>query len=47
MEDGGYLDEILEFNPSTEKWSLVDRMMSARCYHAVSGIATEDIIKYC
>merc|ERR1712066_235474 len=45
--DGSYFDEILEFKTSTGTWSLVDRMMSVRYYHAVSVISTEDIDMYC
>ena len=41
------MDEILEFKPSTREWSLVDRMMTARSYHAVSVISTDDINMYC
>merc|ERR1712183_638368 len=38
---GGYnygtdYDEILEFAPLTGQWKLVDRMIQARQYHAVS-----------
>ena len=39
---GGYTssssDEILEFDPLTGQWKLVDRMIRARIYHAVSVI---------
>ena len=46
-DDGNYYDEILEFKPSTGTWSLVDRMKSARFFHAVSIISTEDIDMFC
>ena len=42
---GGYDDsnfvEILEFNPLTEKWELVDRMIYARDNHAVSVVTID------
>ena len=41
--DGGYLDSILEFEPSTRKWSVVDQMMSARYDNAVSVISNISI----
>jgi len=41
--DYNYYDEILEFKPCEGKWSLVDRMMSARTVHAVSVMTTEKI----
>ena len=34
-------DEILEFDPLTGQWELVDRMIQARAYHAVSVINFE------
>ena len=34
----GGSDEILEFDPITKQWKLVDRMIKARAYHAVSVI---------
>ena len=33
-----YLDDILEFDPSSGQWRLVDRMVQARSQHAVSII---------
>ena len=45
--DNSYYDDILEYDPSTGEWSLVDQMMSARTFHAVSVISTEEINKYC
>ena len=38
---GSYSDEILEFDPLTGQWELVDRMIQAREYHAVSVINFE------
>ena len=40
-------NEILEFRPDTEDWSLAGRMLEARDYHAVSTINFEDVKKYC
>ena len=37
-DDGSYYDEILEFDPLTGEWKLVDRMIQARGAHAVSTI---------
>ena len=34
-------DEILEFDPLTGQWELVDRMIQARWYHAVSEVTIE------
>ena len=45
--DWNYYDDILEYEPSTGEWSLVDQMMRARSGHAVSVISTEKITKYC
>lgn len=36
-----YYDEILEFDPLTGQWELVDRMIQARYYHAVSAVTIE------
>ena len=36
-----YYDEILEFDPLTGQWELVDRMIQARYLHAVSVINFE------
>ena len=33
-----YYDDILEFDPLTGQWQLVDRMIQARGFHAVSVI---------
>ena len=40
-------DEILEFRPDTEDWSLAGRMLEDRDGHAVSTINFEDVQKYC
>ena len=40
-------DEILEFRPDTEDWSLAGNMVEARAYPAVSTINFEDVQKYC
>ena len=39
--DGSYSDEILEFDPLTGQWKLVDRMIQARVFHAVTVINFE------
>ena len=44
--DGAY-DEILEFRPDTEDWSLAGHMLEARRDHAVSTINREDVYLYC
>ena len=36
-----YYDEILEFDPLTGQWKLVDRMIQARYDHALSVINFE------
>ena len=45
--DGEYLDEILEFDVLTGEWELVDRMMEAREWHAVSGIDFNLVRDFC
>ena len=45
--DGSYSDEILEFDPLTEQWKLVDRMKKARSYHAVSVIEYGEVEQFC
>ena len=37
-----YYDDILEFDPLTGQWKLVDRMIQARQYHAVSVVDFEE-----
>ena len=45
--DGYYTDEILEFRPDTEEWSLAGHMLEARRDHAVSTINRGDVYLYC
>ena len=42
-----YLDEILEFSPTSGEWTVLDNMMEARYYHAVSVISSNQIMNYC
>jgi len=49
---GGYdgssnSDDILEFDPLTEQWELVDRMIQARSHHAVSIINYSEVAGIC
>ena len=39
--DGSFLSEILEFDPLTGQWKLVDSMIHVRYYHAVSVLDFE------
>ena len=41
MEVGTYFDDILEFDPLTGQWKLVDRMKHARGYHAMGVVSGE------
>ena len=43
----GLLDEIIEYEPSTGEWSLVEQMFIPRESHAVSIISAEDIQQFC
>ena len=45
--DGDYLDEIVEFSPTSGEWTVLDNMMEARGYHAVSVISSNQIMNYC
>ena len=36
-------DEILEFDPLTGQWKLVDRMIQARYFHAISVVNVEGL----
>ena len=45
--DGAYRDEILEFHPDTEDWSLAGHMTRATSGHAVSTINFEDVQDFC
>ena len=40
-DNSSYSDEILEFDPLTGQWELVDRMLQSRTWHAVSVINFE------
>ena len=42
-----YYDDILEFDPLTGQWELVDRMIQARWYHAVSVIKYSEVDQFC
>ena len=42
-----YLDEIMEFSPTSGEWTVVDNMIEARYYHAVSVIKADDVIQFC
>ena len=51
---GGYegqfediVNEIVEFSPTSGEWTVLDNMMEARRYHAVSVISTNQIMNYC
>ena len=45
--DGDYLDEIVEFSPTSGEWTVVDNMIEARYYHAVSVIKADSVIQFC
>ena len=45
--DGDYLDEIVEFSPTSGKWTVVDNMMKARRRHAVSVIKSDNVEGFC
>ena len=45
--DGDYLDDIVEFSPSTGKWSLLGNMMKTRGYHAVSVVSSDNFQQFC
>ena len=45
--DGDVLDEIVEFSPTSGEWTVVDNMMEAREYHAVSVIKADNVIQFC
>ena len=46
-DDGDYLEEILEFSPTSGEWTVVDNMMEARSDHAVSVIKANNVIQFC
>ena len=39
--------EILEFDPLTEQWKLVNRMIQAREHHAVSVLKYSEVVQFC
>ena len=45
--DGDILDEIVEFSPTSGEWTVLDNMMEARAFHAVSVISSEDVQQFC
>ena len=45
--DGDYLDEIVEFSPTSGEWTVVDNMMKARDFHAISVIKADNVIQFC
>ena len=46
-DEDKYYDEIVEFSPTSGEWTVLDNMMEARRYHAVSVISTNQIMNYC
>ena len=42
-----YLDEIVEFSPTSGEWTVLDNMMKDRSGHAVSVISANQIMNYC
>ena len=42
-----YFDEIVEFSPTSGEWTVLDNMMEARYYHAVSVIKADNVIQFC
>ena len=42
-----YLDDIMEFSPTSGEWTVLDNMMEARDYHAVSVISENEYGQYC
>ena len=40
-------DDILEFDPLTGQWNLVDRMIRSRAAHAVSAVNYTMVAQYC
>ena len=45
--DGAWLDEIVEFSPTSGEWTVLDNMMKDRSGHAVSVISANQIMNYC
>ena len=48
---GGYarnaLNDILEFDPETKKWTQIGTMREVRWAHAVSVVKYEDYLDFC
>ena len=47
LSDSSYVDDILEFDPLTGQWKLVDRMIQGRGRHAVSVIKYSEVAQFC
>ena len=45
--DGYIIDEIVEFSPTSGEWTVLDNMMEARYYHAVSVIEADSVLQFC
>ena len=41
------LDEIVKFSPTSGEWSVLEVMVKARSYHAVSVISADEYRQYC
>ena len=46
-ERDNYYLEIVEFSPTSGEWTVLDNMMEARYFHAVSVISTNQIMNFC
>ena len=46
-DDYIYYDEIVEFSPTSGEWTVLDNMMEARDYHAVSVVSSDDVQQFC
>ena len=44
---GPFNDEILEFSPESESWTLVDMMREERAAHAISVVNFRDFAEHC
>ena len=44
---GEYLADILEFEAESGEWRLVERMLEAREWHAVSVVDYRTVIQFC
>ena len=42
-----YLDDILEFDPLTGQWKLVDRMTKTRGFQAMSVLNYSEVAQFC